>query len=225
MQDGGPKLDRLDRILAAMASKRTANKHDGSELIDQSQLAKRIEYIDVDFARRRCAARALRRAQTRRRDNFRNVGAAFGMPGRDDGQEIRISDFETTMSIDNDAFFAGMGGSRDHNGSSPGRVGQGGELAGVDRQGGDIEFEIAGYADARRTQRAEALRIFGGTHQAKGKLLQQRFYGLGKKAPTAVGALPHASVDENHRNLACGRPQHDIGPQDGFDKQDEARMP
>src|SRR5467141_3938884 len=78
------------------------------------------------------------------------VETISAMPGRDDGQEIRIGDFETTMSIDNDALFAGMGGSCDHNGSSPGRVGQSGELAGVDRQGGDIEFKIAGYADVRR---------------------------------------------------------------------------
>src|SRR5262249_21913202 len=162
MQDGGPKLDRLDRILAAMANQRTTHEHDGSELIDQSQFAKRIEYIDVDLARHRSAARAQRRPQTCRRDNFRNVGAALRMPGRDDGQEIWISDFETTMSVDNDAFFAGMRGGRDHDGSSPGRVGQGGVPAGVDRQGRDIEFEIAGYADVRRTERAEALRIVGG---------------------------------------------------------------
>src|SRR5713101_2860067 len=151
MQDGGPKLDLLDRILAAMANQRTAHEHDGSELIDQSQFAKRIEYIDVDFARRRRAARAQCRPQTRRRGNFRNGGAALRMPGRDDGQEIRTGDFETTVNIDNYAFFAGMGGSRDHNNSPSGRVGQSAKLAGVDRQGGDIEFEIAGYADARRT--------------------------------------------------------------------------
>src|SRR5260221_8314739 len=107
MQDGRPELDRLDRILAAMTNQRAAHEYDGSELIDQSQLAKRIEYIDVDFARRRGAARTQRLAQTRRRDNFRNLEAALRMPGRDDGQEIRISDFETTMSIDNDALFAG----------------------------------------------------------------------------------------------------------------------
>ncbi len=107
------------------------------------------------------------------------------------------------MSIDNDAFFAGMGGSRDNNDSSFRCIGQSGKLVRVDRQGGDVEFEIAGYADAGRTQRAEALRIFGGTHQAKVKLLQKRFDGLGKIAPTTVGVLRHASVDENHRNPAC----------------------
>src|SRR5258708_20382539 len=112
MEDGGPKVDRLDRILGAMKNQRAAHEYDGSELINQSQLAKRIEYIDVDFARRRWAARTQRLAQTCRRDNFRNVGAALRMPGRDDGQEVRIGEFETTMSIDDDALFAGMGGSR-----------------------------------------------------------------------------------------------------------------
>src|SRR5260370_33467398 len=146
MKDGGPKLDRLDRILAAVANQRAAHEHDGSELIDQSQFAKRIEYIDVRFARRRCAARAQRRPQTRRRDKFRNVGAALRMPGRDDGQEILISEFDTTMSIDNDAFFAGMGGSRDNNDSSFCCICQNGALVCINPLSGDVELEIAEYA-------------------------------------------------------------------------------
>src|SRR6266436_637330 len=131
MQDRGPKLDRLDWILATMANQRAAHEHDWSELIDQPQFAKRIENINIGFARRKCAARAQRRSQMRRRGNFRNGGAALRMPGRDDGQETRTGDLETTMNIDDDAFFTGMGGSRDHNDSSSDRVGQSGKLAGV----------------------------------------------------------------------------------------------
>ncbi len=81
------------------------------------------------------------------------------MPRRDDGQKIRTCDLETAMNIEEDALFAGMGGSRGHNRSSFDRIGQNGELARVDWQGGDIEFEIAGDTDARRAECAEALRI------------------------------------------------------------------
>src|SRR5262249_56161089 len=102
-----------------------------------------------------------------------------------------------------------------------GRGRQGGEVGDVDWQSRDIEFEIAGYADAGRTERAEALCIVGGTHQAKVKPAQKGLDRLGKVVPAAVGALRHASVDENHRDLARRRAQDDIWPQGGFNEQGE----
>src|SRR5262249_39246937 len=183
------------------------------------------ENINIDSARRRRAARAQRRPEMGRCGNFSNGRAAVRMPGRNDGQEIRKCDLETVMSIDNYALFTRVSGSRDHNYSSSGRVGQGGELAVIDWQSRDIEFEIAGYADAGRTERAEALCIVGGTHQAKIKPAQNSLDGLGKVVPAAIGALRHASVDENHRDLALRRTQDDIGPQVGLNEQGEVGMP
>src|SRR5215831_12229590 len=167
MEDRGAKLDRLYRILAAMANQRAAHEHNGSELIYQPQFAKRIEYINVGVACRKCAARAQRRLQVGGCGNFRNGRASLRMPGRDDREEVWTLDFEPTMNLDEGALFAGMGRSRCHRDSSCGRLGEGGELAGVDRQGGDVQFEIAGYADAGRPERAEACRIAGRTYQAK----------------------------------------------------------
>src|SRR5215471_9075950 len=115
--------------------------------------------------------------------NFRNGQASLRMPGRDDREEVWTGDFETTMNLDEGALFAGMGRSRYHRDSSSGRLGEGGELAGVDRQGGDVQFEIAGYADVGRPECAEALGIAGRAYQAKVELPQNRFDGLGKVAP------------------------------------------
>ena len=108
------------------------------------------------------------------------------MAGCNDSQEVGKRDFETTMNVDDHALFAGVGGSRDQDDSSLGRVGQSGEFAGVDGQGGHIEFEIAGDADARCTERAEARRIVGRAHQAEIEPPQQRLDGLRKMAPAAI---------------------------------------
>ena len=60
MQDGGAELDRLDRILPAVAHQRAAHEHDRREPIDQPELAERVGDIDVVLRLGQPPARAQR---------------------------------------------------------------------------------------------------------------------------------------------------------------------
>ena len=77
MQDGGAELDRLDRILPAVARQRAAHEHDRREPVDQAELAERVGDIDVGVAVRQLAARAQRDVKAGGRARFGDARAAL----------------------------------------------------------------------------------------------------------------------------------------------------
>src|SRR5919197_6133560 len=58
MQNRRAELDRLDRILTAMARQRSTNEYDRGEPIDETELAQRVGDVDLGVAARQFPARA-----------------------------------------------------------------------------------------------------------------------------------------------------------------------
>src|SRR5262249_4269003 len=165
VQDGGAELDRLDRILAAMARKRAADEDDGSEPVDEAKLPQRVDDIDVVFSLWQPTARAERRGQATGAGNLGDARPAIGMARRDQGEELRERAPQAPVRLDQGGFLARMGRGRRNGGALSDRRLQRPQAFVLGRRLRHVELEVAGRADARRTKIA----IAGGVGGRLGK--------------------------------------------------------
>src|SRR5439155_234210 len=84
-QNAGAELDRLYRVLSAMARERAADKHDRRHAINEPKLAERIDHVDIVGRFRQAAVGAQPRRQARRLGDLHDARPAIGMTWRDHG--------------------------------------------------------------------------------------------------------------------------------------------
>ena len=88
-----------------------------------------------------------------------------------------------------------------------------------------VELEIAGGRDARRAEVAVARGIGGGLREAEIEAPQQRRDHAGRVAPAIEGALRHAAVDQDQRDVPLRAHQDQVRPEIGFGEQAEVGLP
>src|SRR5690242_9211011 len=112
VQNRSAELDRLDRVLSAVARQRSADEYDRRQPIHQTELTERVDDVDIVMRLRQPAARALRGRQAGVPGNLGNTRAALGMARRDDGEELRKRVAEPPVSLDQRGLLASVGRGR-----------------------------------------------------------------------------------------------------------------
>ncbi|GJE42012.1 hypothetical protein AEGHOMDF_1182 [Methylobacterium soli] len=147
------------------------------------------------------------------------------MPGHHDGEEARQPVPQSRVGLGHHLVLARMRARRDPDRAVADHLAEIGHLLAVGRGHGRIVFEVARHADPRGAEPGEALRIVLGLRQADGDAGEERLGGAGRALPALEGALRHAPVDEEQRDVA-GVERHDrVGPDLGFGHQREIGLP
>ena len=150
---------------------------------------------------------------------------AIGMARRDDREQPREGVAQSPVGLDQRRLLAGVGRGRGDGRAVADRRLQLAQTVLVGRRLRHVELEIAGGRDARRAEIAVARGIGGGLREAEIEAAQQRRDHAGRVAPAIVGALRHAAVDQDQRNVPLRAHQDQVRPQIGFGEQAEVGLP
>ena len=202
VQDGGAELDRLDRVLPAMARQRTADEHDRRHPVHEPKLSQRIDDIDVVLGLRQSPVRAQPGGEAGGVRDLDDARPAIGVPGRDHGQQSREAVAEPPVRLDQRRFFARVGRGRGNRRALADRGAQCGEAVEIRRRFRHVELEVAGGGDAGRTEIAQSRGVGRRLRQAEIEAAQHRADGRRGKPPAIERALRNAAVDQDQRNGA-----------------------
>ena len=109
VQDGGAELDRLDRILAAVARQRAADEDDRRQPIDQAELAQRVDDVDVVRGLRQSPLRAQHRRKPAGVRDLDDAGPAIGVARRDDREQPWKTIAQPPVRVDQRGLLPGVG--------------------------------------------------------------------------------------------------------------------
>ena len=226
MQDGASEPRRLERVVSAFRDQRAADKGDPGDAEHQPQFAKRVRQVDVGIAGTapragcagRCSVPALRSisAMASPRAGWRGA-MIVSSPGC--SRAIRTCAAAAISSS------PGMRARGDPDRTIADPAPQRGKFRRIGGKRGSRRFQIP---DARRVARAESAEPRGlllVLRQAKRESLQHRPDQPRHSAPAPERARRQAAVEQQHRNAAAPRPEHQIGPQLGFDPDREIGTP
>ena len=147
------------------------------------------------------------------------------MARRDDRQQPRERVAQSPVRLDQRRLLAGVRRGRGDGGTVADRRLQLAQTVLIGGRLRHIELEVSGGRDARRAEIAVARGIGGGLGEAEIEPAQQRGDHARRVSPAIVGALRHAAIDQDQRNVPLRAHQDQVRPEIGFGEQPEIRFP